>query len=154
VGKVDQGQTASEDQAVPPADADKVNDEWVKFDKPWLFFAAGKLPYVARNLNQFPLASPVDGLIDVAVQERTSRMKLLKSIDTGPTGQHFFIPEVHYMKCTGYRVTPLAKQGFVSIDGERFPYEPFEVRVQKGMASFLSPTGKFVNDFAGEQLTK
>jgi hypothetical protein len=49
---------------------------------------------IPRTLNQFPLASPTDGLIDVTIQEITGRMRVLKAIDSGPTGQHYFLPFV------------------------------------------------------------
>ena len=53
------------------------------------------------------------------------------------------------MKCEGYRMTPMIKDGYFSVDGERFPFEPCEVRVGGARCQFLSPTGKFVNDFTG-----
>jgi len=151
-GKVDLSASPTPEEA-PVLEAQQASEEnWIKFDKPWLYFSAGKLPYVARNLNQFPLALPTDGMIDVAIQESAPRMKIIKSIETGPSGQHLFLPETQYMKCTAYRITPLVKKGFFSVDGERFPFEPCQVRIQAGAARVLSPTGKFVNDFAGEPL--
>jgi sphingosine kinase len=54
------------------------------------------------------------------------------------------------MKCEGYRMTPVTEEGYFSVDGERLPFEPCEVRVQGVACHFLSPTGKFVNDFSGK----
>lgn len=107
-------------------------------------------------------------MIDVVVQELASRKAVFDSIETGPSGQHFFLPfvcvslsikpamcidlnylQIHYMKCEGYRMTPTSKDGCYSVDGERFPFEPCEVRMQGLACHFLSPTGKFVNNFTG-----
>ena len=56
------------------------------------------------------------------------------------------------MKCEGYRFTPMSHKGYFSVDGERFPFESCEVRVERGAATFLTPEGVFVNEFAGEKM--
>ncbi|KZS99214.1 hypothetical protein SISNIDRAFT_546021 [Sistotremastrum niveocremeum HHB9708] len=123
--------------------------EWVTLDKPILYFYAGKMPYVARDLMQFPLSVPGDGTIDLAIQEVTSRWTLLKAIDGADRGQQIYIPSQRYYKVEAYRVTPLVDDANVSIDGEKYPCEPFEVQVRKGMANIMSPSGSFVTDFSG-----
>jgi len=150
-GKIDLAKQATP-EGVITEDPDSGSENWVKFEKPWLYFTAGKLSYVARNLNQFPLASAADGLIDVTLLENVARLRIIMSMDSGPNGQHLFLPEIHYMKCSGYRITPLVKVGYFSVDGEHFPFEPCEVRIHPQPALVLSPSGKFVNDFLGEPL--
>lgn len=49
--------------------ADVVAEDWTTFDKPLLFVYAGQAPYVGRDLMQFPVAQPNDGLIDIVAQE-------------------------------------------------------------------------------------
>ncbi|KAG8806967.1 sphinganine kinase lcb4, partial [Serendipita sp. 399] len=46
------------------------SDGWTKFDKPVMYLYAGGLPYVARDLMQFPAASPSDGCIDLVIQSK------------------------------------------------------------------------------------
>jgi sphingosine kinase len=55
--------------------------------------------------------------------------------------------KVHYVKAHAYRVKPLKKEGSLSIDGEAFPFEEFQVDVEKGLATFLSPYGHYAADF-------
>lgn len=53
-------------------------DGWVGFDKDICFVYAGKGPYVARDLMQFPVSLPNDGAVDVVVQELV-RFRFLSS---------------------------------------------------------------------------
>lgn len=52
-----------------------------------------------------------------------------------------------YMKATAYRVEPYSADGCLSIDGEGYPFEPFEVEVLKGLARLLSPCGFYNVEF-------
>ena len=54
------------------------------------------------------------------------------------------------MKAHAYRVKPLKKQGFISVDGESFPFEEFQVDVEKGLATFLSPYGHYAANFGSK----
>lgn len=45
---------------------------WITFDQPICYLYAGKGPYVARDLMQFPVSHPNDGCIDVVIQEVVS----------------------------------------------------------------------------------
>jgi sphingosine kinase len=51
------------------------------------------------------------------------------------------------MKAEAYRVKTRGFQGNLSIDGEEFPYEEFQVEVHRGMAAILSPYGRFAPEF-------
>lgn len=53
----------------------------------------------------------------------------------------------HYFKATAYRVKPHKSEGYVSIDGEAFPLEEFQVEVLKERGAFLSPYGYYAADF-------
>lgn len=46
---------------------------WRRADGPVLF-SAGSMPYVARDLMQFPVIEPADGTLDVVVQNVASRV--------------------------------------------------------------------------------
>lgn len=45
-----------------------------------VLFSGGSMPYVARDLMQFPVVEPVDGMLDIVVQHMASRL---------PAGQPF-----------------------------------------------------------------
>jgi len=126
------------------------SDEWITFDKPIIYLFTGKSPYVARDLMQFPVARASDGLIDIVAQEATTRGELLSSIDGAAKGVAFWKDSQHYFKAHAYRIVPNTsepeKQN-LAIDGERYPFGPFEVQIHQGLASFLSPYGTFVDEF-------
>ncbi|THH05764.1 hypothetical protein EW145_g4558 [Phellinidium pouzarii] len=121
---------------------------WITFDKPILYLYAGKSPYVARDLLQFPLAHASDGLIDIVVQELISRGGLLGLMDGADKGKLFWNDTLHYCKAHAYRVTPHdSREGNLAVDGERYPLQPFTVECHQGLGALLSPTGRYAPDF-------
>ncbi|TFY77172.1 hypothetical protein EWM64_g6844 [Hericium alpestre] len=66
-------------------------DGWITFDKPILYFYAGKGPYVSRDLMQFPVSMPNEGAIDVVVQESTSRKEMLATMDGAENGKGYWL---------------------------------------------------------------
>jgi len=41
-------------------------------------------------------------------------------------------------------------EGNLSVDGEQFPFEEFQVEVHPGLATFLSPHGHYAAEFRSE----
>lgn len=81
-----------------------------------------------------------------------------QAMDGGAEGKIFNLPTVRYYKCAGFRLTPgksspssdaptpkngAKTTGYISIDGESFPYAPFQVEVHSGLARVLSLNNKF-----------
>jgi len=126
-------------------------DGWITFDKPTLSIYAGKGPYVGRDLMLFPVSLPEDGMIDIAIHEHTSRVEMLKAMDGAPIGQPFWLDSLHYFKASAYRVKPHKPQGYLSVDGEAFPFEDFQVEVLKGLGTFMSPYGHYAAEFSGKK---
>jgi sphingosine kinase len=113
-------------------------DRWYRVNAPISALYAGKIPYVSRDLLQFPFALPHDRCIDLALMlHNGGRMSKLRGIASAETGALVYDPAVVYVKCEAYRVVPhlqpghkrLKKGGLVSIDGEHKPYKPFQVEV-------------------------
>jgi len=123
-------------------------DGWITFDKPSLYIYAGKGPYVGRDLMQFPMSLPEDGVVDIVIQEHTNRGEMLKAINGAPQGQPFWLDSQHYFKASAYRVKPRKPNGYVAIDGEAFPFEEFQVEVLKGLGTFMSPYGHYAAQFS------
>jgi sphingosine kinase len=49
---------------------------------------------------------------------------------------------VDYTKVSAYRIIPKnQKDGYISIDGERVPFEGFQVEVHRGLGTVLSKSG-------------
>ena len=47
------------------------------------------------------------------------------------------------MKAYAYRIKPLTAKGYLSIDGEPYPFEEFKVEVHQGMGTLLSLYGHY-----------
>ncbi|KAI0341603.1 hypothetical protein BDW22DRAFT_1429735 [Trametopsis cervina] len=120
---------------------------WITLDKPVLFLYAGKGPYVSRDLMQFPASHADDGLIDVVVQEMIPRTQMLSMMEGADAGQTFWTEEQRYYKAEAYRVETHAPNNYLSVDGEPFPFEPYQVEVHPKLVNWLSPYGVYQPQF-------
>ncbi|OSC99075.1 hypothetical protein PYCCODRAFT_1438681 [Trametes coccinea BRFM310] len=148
----DQQQREGEEEAsgLPPLrykDADTSADGWLTFEGPLMSLFAGKGPFVSPDLMQFPVSLPADGLIDVTLQARTNRLAMLKVLDGAERGNHFWLDSQKYYKAHAYRVEPHVKKGWLSIDGEPYPLQPFAVEVHRELGTVLSMYGCFQLEF-------
>lgn len=105
------------------------------------------MPYMAPDANFFPATTPNDGLMDLVVNDgdipALQYLELMTSIEKE---RYYDNPLVAYRKVTAYRITPRqqdATGGYISIDGERIPFEPFQVEVHPGLATVLSRRGRY-----------
>ncbi|MCJ1475999.1 sphinganine kinase lcb4 [Lambiella insularis] len=106
-------------------------------------FYAGNMKYMAPDAPFFLAAFPNDGFLDLVTVDgdirRTTAIKLLLSVEKGT---FLDMPEVLYRKITGYRIIPKGqKDGYISIDGERLPFAPFQAEVHHGLGTVLSKSG-------------
>ncbi|EEH46778.2 uncharacterized protein PADG_02876 [Paracoccidioides brasiliensis Pb18] len=106
-------------------------------------FYAGNMAYMAADTNFFPAALPNDGYLDLVTINgdigRWTAIQMLKAVDNGTL---FDMPEIKVQKITGYRIIPRdRKQGYISIDGEQIPFEPFQAEVHRGLGTVLSKSG-------------
>lgn len=127
-----------------------VNDalpaDWnlVPYDKLGNFWC-GNMAFMAANTSPFPATLPHDGCMDlVTIDGDISRLASIRSILAVETGKFFDMPHVNYRKISGYRIIPKnQKDGYISIDGERVPFEPFQAEVHRGLGTVLSKSGHF-----------
>ncbi|CAO1629283.1 unnamed protein product [Sympodiomycopsis kandeliae] len=133
-------------------DPDTDSSVWARIDAPISALYAGKIPFVGRDLMQFPFALPGDGTIDIALLlHGGGRAGKLRAINDAETGSVVYDKSMAYLKVEAYRVTPklaagdarLKKGGLVSIDGEHRPYAPFQAEVSPQQATTLSLFGRF-----------
>ena len=107
-------------------------------------FYSGNMPFMARDLNFFQAALPADGCLDlITIDGNIPRRRALAMMLATARGTLFDFEEVKYRKCTGYRVVPAQKRGYVSVDGESVPCVPFQVEVLQGLGRVLSRRGSF-----------
>ncbi|KAI4189665.1 MAG: hypothetical protein L6R41_001325 [Letrouitia leprolyta] len=98
---------------------------------------------MAPDANFFPATLPNDGCMDlVTVNGDISRTGAIKCLLAVGAGKFFDVPDVNYRKISGYRIIPKnQKDGYISIDGERMPFEPFQAEVHRGLGTVLSKSG-------------
>ena len=100
----------------------------------------------------FPASLPCEGMIDViTVDANVGRVTSLKLMTSAGDGSHYDMECVKYQKVMGYRLTPCAKSGCISIDGESIPFEPFQAEVHRGLGRTLTRDGMYTG---GEHLMK
>jgi len=144
-----------DDRALPPSQTglpdlkygtinDPLPELWtlVPHDKLGNFYA-GNLAYMSPDANFFPAALPSDGCMDLIrikgdIKRHTAIATLLAIADH----KFFDLPHVDYTKISAYRIIPKnQKDGYISIDGERVPFEPFQAEVHNGLGTVLSKSG-------------
>ncbi|KAG1891068.1 ATP-NAD kinase-like domain-containing protein [Suillus subluteus] len=130
-----------------PDSASSSHDEWTRFKRPILWMYAGQGPFVSRALMQFPVSLADDGLIDISIQEITSRSALLRAMDGAEEGKTYWINTNRYFKASAYRARPLASKGNLVVDGEQVPFEEFQVDVLNRLGTFLSPYPYYAPEF-------
>lgn len=66
------------------------------------------------------------------------------------------ILQQNYFKATAYRVKPEegSRSGYITVDGEAFPYEEFQVEVHKNLGTLMSPYGHYAADFQERPKTR
>lgn len=94
-------------------------------------FYSGNMAYMSADTNFFTKALPTDGQLDlVNVDGDIPRMEAIKMLFAVEHGKLFEMDLVSYRKVSGYRIIPRQKgKGYISIDGERYPFEPFQAEV-------------------------
>ncbi len=126
---------------------------WMRIQEPIASLYGGKLPFVSRDMMQFPFALPNDGTIDVAmILHAGGRAAKVPANGFAENGQIVYQKAMTYLKVEALRVTPKRREGdkklknggLISIDGEKVPYAAFQVEVAQGLQySVLSLYGRF-----------
>ena len=150
----------NEDQGLPRlvygAVTDDLPEGWqmMPYNKLGNFYA-GNMAFMAADTEFFPAALPSDGLLDlVTIDGDIKRSAAISSLLAVEKGTFFDMPHVNYRKISGYRIIPRGQQnGFISIDGERVPFEPFQAEVHRGLGTVLSRSGHLYEGrgFSGKQ---
>lgn len=126
---------------------DEVPDDWEKASLPTLGnFYCGNMTWMSSDAPFFVCALPSDNSMDlVNIDGTIPRMTAVKSLLAVEKNTFFDLPYVNYRKASAYRISPRLrdgqKEGFISIDGEKVPFEPFQAEVVGGLATVLSRHG-------------
>ncbi|KAI4912430.1 hypothetical protein J4E90_005833 [Alternaria incomplexa] len=106
-------------------------------------FYAGNIAYMSPDANFFPASLPSDGCLDlVRIRGDIARHTAVKTLLAVENHSFFDMDHVDYQKVSAYRIIPKGQRdGYISIDGERVPFEGFQVEVHRGLGTVLSKSG-------------
>ncbi|RHZ67780.1 hypothetical protein Glove_299g83 [Diversispora epigaea] len=125
---------------------DPIPEDWEILNDDLYLFFCGKTPWVGKGFLIFPCALPSDGLMDLVIMKRDtiSKTKFINILKYTSTGAHINFNEVEYYKIKAFRLTPKNRQdGYIGIDGERIPFEPFQVEILPRLITLLSVDGNY-----------
>ena len=103
------------------------------------------MAYMAPDTSFFAAALANDGLMDLIITDGdVSPFKSMGLQLAVESGRFFDSPLVSYRKISAYRIIPRNQEtGYISIDGEAIPFEPFQAEVHRGLGLTLSKRGVF-----------
>ncbi|CAG8442156.1 3062_t:CDS:2 [Dentiscutata heterogama] len=129
---------------------DPIPDDWTILTDDVSTILGGKVPWIGKGTIPFPYALPNDGLIDLVVarRDKLSRIKSFNFMTEMEVGNHIKMKEIDYYKVEAFRLTPKSsKDGYISIDGEKVDFAPFQVEALPQLINILSIDGKYQYDF-------
>ncbi|KAK5996628.1 Sphingoid long chain base kinase 5 [Cladobotryum mycophilum] len=125
---------------------DKLPEDWemISTDKIGNFYC-GNMAYMTADANFFSASQPSDGCMDLVTWDGdispVTASKILLSIESG---EFYDNPNVAYKKISAYRLVPRNQEdGYISIDGEKIPFEPFQAEIHRGLGRVISKRGVF-----------
>jgi sphingosine kinase len=103
-----------------------------------------QMAWMAPKVNYFPAASANDGLMDLVMNRSDIPIPQYLSMLMGLDDGSFFNKScLEYSKIVAYRLTPHQESGYLSIDGEKADFKPFQVEIHPGLATVISKRGRF-----------
>ncbi|KAG0330051.1 sphinganine kinase lcb4 [Dissophora globulifera] len=142
--EMDQNHATIVDRFGRITDPIKETDGWITEQDHYATIVGGKLPWISKGSVSHPAAQPNDGLVDLLIFPKDiGRVAGLQVMIGVETGEHVFSEKVRYLKVKAYRLTPQRQAGYISMDGEHTPYEPFQVEAHRGLISVLSIEGRY-----------
>lgn len=123
---------------------DKVPEGWEKVgaDKVGNFYC-GNIAYMAPDVIFFNAAWLNDGLMDLVTVDGDVPTPKAPGLLLSVSNNSFFDnPLVTYRKVSAFRIVPKnQKDGYISIDGEKVPFEPFQAEVHQGLGMVITKRG-------------
>lgn len=133
---------------LPPLKYGTVNDKlpqgWEKLEADQVGnFYCGNVAYMAPDVVFFNAAWLNDGLMDlVTVDGDVPTPKAPGLLLSVGNNSFFDNPLVTYRKVSAFRIVPKdQKDGYISIDGEKVPFEPFQAEVHQGLGMVITKRG-------------
>jgi len=99
------------------------------FDGKTAFFIALNTIHTGKGMQMAPKAKLNDGLIDIILLKKASRLRILKIFLQLFSGKHIYDPLVQYMQVKSFSIN--SENDFLNIDGENIGQTPIEVSVER-----------------------
>ena len=99
------------------------------FDGKTAFFIALNTIHTGKGMKMAPKAKLNDGLIDIILLKKASRLRILKIFLQLFSGKHIYDPLVQYMQVKSFSIN--SENDFLNIDGENIGQTPIEVSVER-----------------------
>ncbi len=106
------------------------------YDEDYEFIIACNTVYTAKAMKMAPIAKIDDGMIDLIIVKKTSRINLLKAFPKVATGEHMESPLVDYQQVKEFSIIP-KESSILNIDGEMIGDTPIRVTVEQGRINVL-----------------
>ncbi|KAL1920331.1 uncharacterized protein VTP21DRAFT_1477 [Calcarisporiella thermophila] len=125
-----------------------VPENWHRINGDLINVLGAKCPLLGRGMLSHPYALPDDGLLDMVILEPDSTLNVLGIFDKLSKGAHVESRAVKYYKVKAFRLTPKlpkgSTKGYLSIDGESMPFEPFQAEVHRRVVKVMSLNGGYI----------
>ncbi|KEY69842.1 hypothetical protein S7711_08982 [Stachybotrys chartarum IBT 7711] len=139
-----------EEQGLPPLKygtaQDKLPEGWelVSYDNIGNFYC-GNMAWMAPNANFFPASLISDGYMDlVTINGDLPILTAVSTLLAVEAGTFFEKPDVNYRKISAYRLIPRNQEdGYISIDGEKVPFQAFQAEIHPSLGRVLSKNGVY-----------
>lgn len=104
-----------------------------------------QMAYMAPDAHFFTASLIADGLMDlVTIDGDLPVLTATKCLLESSSAKFFDNPSVTYKKISAYRIIPRDQEdGYISIDGERIPFGPFQAEIHQGLGRVITKAGKY-----------
>ncbi|KUI63589.1 Sphingoid long chain base kinase 5 [Cytospora mali] len=133
---------------LPPLKYGTVNDKlpagWEKIDADNVGnFYCGNVAYMAPDVIFFNAAWINDGYMDLITVDGNVPTAKAPGLMLSVSNNSFFDNSlVTYRKVSAFRIIPKNQEdGYISIDGEKVPFEPFQAEVHQGLGMVITKRG-------------
>jgi diacylglycerol kinase (ATP) len=99
------------------------------FDGKTAFFIALNTIHTGKGMKMAPKAKLNDGLIDIILLKKASRLRILKIFLQLFSGKHIYDPLVQYMQVKSFSIN--SENDSLNIDGENIGKTPIEVSIER-----------------------
>lgn len=111
--------------------------EWQEIDDEFFMFIVSNVAWISDTTKIAPYCHINDGTLDLILVRDCKRLDMLSAMTKIEKGEHMDEKFLEFHKIKALRLEPIGKGSFISADGEKLNYLPFEVEVHQGLARVM-----------------